>query len=204
MNEQIGTITEQAPQINITEGSDFPLLEPHMTRDGLMVELRRMGFSNCSTASGKWITAFYFTHKQKTLFILFRRNGIDILLTSAQFSDLLNSDEKLCINSQNEGNEFAEYHYVGSHINIHSRILRIAHLHIDGRELDATFFCSIGMGKNGIRNNNGGDSSHKYRISSEGSRSELYDAVSHGDGEPVYFGDGMWINSDGSMDDRGR
>lgn len=203
MNEQTGAIKRHALQTNIAEGSDFPSLEPHMTRDGLMIELRRMGFSNCSTASGKWITAFYFTHKQKTLFVLFRRRGIDLLLTSAQFTDLLNSAERLCVNSQSEGNTFTEYQYAGSHVNIHSRILRIAHMFIDGLELDATFFCPEDVGITGIGNTNR-SSSHRYQTTRGESRSELYDAVSHGDGEPVYFGDGMWINSDGSMEDRGR
>lgn len=33
---------------------------------------------------------------------------------------------------------------------------------------------------------------------------ELYKAVSIEDGEDAYLGDGVWISSDGSLDDRGR
>lgn len=42
------------------------------------------------------------------------------------------------------------------------------------------------------------------RPQSHHSRSDLYDAISPGDGERAYLGDGVWVSPDGSMSDDGR
>ena len=34
--------------------------------------------------------------------------------------------------------------------------------------------------------------------------SDIYDAISNGDGEDAYVGDGIWISPNGKMEDRGR
>lgn len=204
MNEQIGTINGQAKQITSIGDSDFPLLEPPLTRERLIAELKHIGFLNCSTAYRKWIAAFYLTNNNKTLCVLFRPDGIDILLTSAQFSELLNSAGELCIIPQSGDNEFSEYHYSNRRVHINSKALQIAEMFIDGEDLDATLSSSSDISKNDRTNNYISNQNQKCRNNGGGGMSELYEAVSHGDGEAVYFGDGLWINSDGSMEDRGR
>ena len=67
-------------------------------------------------------------------------------------------------------------------------------------------FIEIGDVDRALLDNHGDSYKERARArdAAEGSLQNLYQELDIGDGEPVYLSDGVWLNSDGSMDDRGR
>lgn len=171
-----------------------------LTRAQLMGELRKIGFKTCVTASRAWPTTYFFERGDGTMLILIRTREIDILKTPSKLVELQNDDGKVKVYTQAEGHQFGEYHYSDSKVNVHRAILDIAKTFVANEYVDQAVFCKQGINKK--------EWSQKYAtpIKREAgtSNSELYEAISNGDGEPVYLGDGLWIESNGATYDMGR
>lgn len=171
-----------------------------LTRVELMGELRKLGFKTCITASNAWQTTYFSERADGTMLILIRTREIDILKTPSKLVEMLNEDGKVKVYTQVESHQYAEYHYRDSKINVHREIFNIATAFAANEYIDEAVFCKVGINKKEwarkygtpvIRNVGDGDS-------------ELYDAICHGDGEPAYLSDGLWIDSSGRTYDRGR
>jgi hypothetical protein len=171
-----------------------------LTRGELMNELRKIGFKTCLTASSAWPTTYFNERADGTMLILIRTREIDILKTPSTLVEMQKGDGKIKVCTQAEGHQYAEYHYADSKINVHREILNIATAFSANEYIDEAVFCKVGINKK--------EWARKYgtpvmRNVGEGD-SELYDAISHGDGEPAYLSDGIWIDSSGRTHDRGR
>lgn len=172
-----------------------------LTRDELIAELFNLGFKPHSTASAKWKTACFFRNGDKTLYILIRVRGIDLLETPLKPGDMLNHRGFLSVSMQREGDRFVEYAYTDSSLSIHERVLDAASMFVQQGELDPTYFQRVGIGPKEWGGKYGNKSKH-LPGSSGGGLSDLYYAASAGDGEPAYLGDGMWVTAGGRLEDR--
>lgn len=170
-----------------------------LTREELINELRLIGFKRCKTASAAWKATFFFENSSGTILILMRSREIDILKTNSKFVDLLTDEGRVRVYTQAEGTQFAEYHYSESQINIHKKVLEVAKASVSNSEIDPSVFCKVGITKQEWVKKHIGDKKKSYAPNSD-----LYDAISLGDGEDAYLGDGIWIRSGGSTYDGGR
>lgn len=191
---------ESELEINFTA----PPKKYQLTRIGLMTELKKLGFKRWGTASAKWSEAFFFANSQDTLLVLFRKRGINILKTPEKIPDMLNRYRKLMVHTSVEGAEFADYCYSENPINIHVRTLLMAQRFVSNLIIDPTFFCHAGLGNKEWAEEHGQLSKRKNNRNSDNSTKDIYDAISLGDGEDAYLGDGIWIGSSGRTYDRGR
>lgn len=163
-----------------------------------------MGFSHLPTASSKWKGALHLTVASRTLIVLIRSRGVDIMLTASSPESLLNPNGQLSVRTQEEGVRFGEYNYTDSDVDIHSSVVSHAQEFAQSQSLDDSYFVRKGIGRSEWGAKYGENSRPKERAASAdgGSLSDLYDAVSAGDGEPAYLGDGVWIEPGGRLDDR--
>jgi len=176
---------------------------PSITRYDLVAALRKLGFRAHSTASQKWKQAFFYANGQRTLFVLVRSRGIDLLETPLDWREMLNCDGLLKISSCRPGDRFAEYYYTDSNLPVHERVLSIAMDFVGSREIDQSLFQKFGIGRREWGQKYG-QSNRERGASEEGSLRSLYSDLDLGDGEDVYLSDGMWLSADGSVHDRGR
>lgn len=175
-----------------------------MTRDDMITELRRMGFRHLPTASRKWKLALHLFIASQTLIVLIRSRGVDIMLTPAPPQSLLNENGLLSIRTQETGVRYGEYNYTDSDVDIHSSVVSHAQEFVQGQQLDDSYFVRKGIGRSEWGAKYGDRSKSTKRVASDegGSLSELYDAISAGDGEPAYLSDGVWIGPGGHYEDR--
>ncbi len=103
-----------------------------------------------------------------------------------------------------DGGEFVRNYYHESNTNIHELVLGLASKLVTNTPIDKSLL--TGNGKSWreqkleyIRN-----LPQSSACEARNEMIEIYEAVSPGDDEDAYLGDGMWIRSDGSLDDRGR
>ena len=171
-----------------------------LSTEQLINEIRNLGFKRCTTASSAWQTTYFNERVDGTMLILIRKREIDILKTPSKLVEMLNDYGKVKVYTQAEGHQYAEYHYTESKTNIHKKILAIATSFADNQDINQSVFCKIGINKKEWSQKHGGPK----RRNLEGSSYELYDAISNGDGERAYLGDGVWIESSGRTYDLGR
>lgn len=170
-----------------------------LTRDELIDELKAHGFRMGATASMKWRVALARANKSHTMVVLIRARGVDLLITPLAVKDMLNSEGKLSVSMQRAGDRFVEYNYTESEAPVHQQVISVASLFVQDQSIDDSYFQKVGIGRGEWANKHGG----KAREQQEGSMSEVYQALGHGDGEPVYLSDGVWLGSDGSLKDEG-
>lgn len=170
-----------------------------MTRVELISKLFEMGFKPQSTASRKWKNAFFFYNGEKTLFILVRTRGIDLLETPLKWEEMTNEDGLLRVSMHREGDRFGEYYYTDSHTLIHERVIEAASFFVKKLDIDASYFQKTGIGRSEWIEKYGETSK---RQNDGGDLTDIYHAVCGEPGEPAYLGDGVWISPDGSLDDR--
>ncbi len=170
-----------------------------LTRDELIEELKAHGFRMGQTASMKWRVALAQSTGHQTMVVLVRARGIDLLITPLAIEQMLNSDGKLSVSMQREGDRFVEYNYTESEAPVHWQTLSVASLFVREQPIDDSFFQKVGIGRSEWASKHGA----KAQAREEGRMSEVYQALSHGDGEPVYLSDGVWLGSDGSLKDGG-
>lgn len=164
-----------------------------LTRDELIDELKAHGFRGGETASTKWRIALARSNGSHTLVVLVRARGVDLLLTPLTVDEMLSPAGKLSVSMHGEGDRFVEYNYVEGEAPVHQQALSVASLFANGQPIDDSYFQKVGIGR----------AEAKAR-SRDGDMTEVYDALSDGDGEAVYLSDGVWLKPDGSTEDRGR
>lgn len=175
---------------------DSKSLNIHM----LMDELDRLGYQAHIPRTSTWRVAFSATNESNTILFLLRAHGIDFKIYDVVRT--FETDVKGKIYT--EGGQIVRNYYNKSDVIIFEWILEIASRFITNAPLDKSMF--LGQGKpwalsraRMIRNVYGSD-----EVSASVELREIYDAVSSGDGEDAYLGDGVWIGADGSWSDRDR
>lgn len=170
-----------------------------LTRDELIEELKAHGFYPRGTASMKWRVAWVKSNGTQTMFVLIRTRGIDLLITPLPVEEMLNSDRKLSVVHRVD-DRFVEYNYTESEVSIHWQVLSVISLFVNNQQIDDSYFQRVGIGRSEWASKYGA----KAKAREQGSTASLYQSLSHGDGEPVYLSDGVWLGADGSLEDRGR
>lgn len=165
-----------------------------MTQDELMEELRAHDFRMGQVASTRWKVALARTHDSHTMVVLPRVRGVDLLITPLVIDQMLNPSGQLSVSMNRAGDQFVENNYFGSETAIHRQILSAAALFAQGQVIPDSYFKKSGIGPS-VR------ARMAVRARKEGSMSELYEALSHGDGEPVYLEGGVMLHADGSTSD---
>lgn len=175
-----------------------------MTRDEMIAGLFELGFSMQSTASNKWKTAFFLRENDKTLLVLIRTRGVDLFETSRTRDAMTNEVGTLSVRVSDEGNRFGECNYTHNDLNVNYTVLKAATKFAEGATLNPELFQKTGIGRTEWGHKFGNLSKKQEQTDSDNSLSDIYYAASSGDGGPAYLGDGVWIDEDGSIEDRGR
>ncbi|WP_159690507.1 hypothetical protein [Cognatazoarcus halotolerans] len=162
-----------------------------------------MGFKTQTTASQKWKQALFFINGEKTLFVLVRTRGVDVLETPLKREEMTNPDGLLSVTMRRTGDRFAEFFYTDSHLPVNERVLEIASHFVNNLNIDQSHFQKIGIGRREWGEKYGEKSKRSNRENS-GSLCSLYADLAIEEGEDVYLSDGVWLSSDGSLHDRGR
>lgn len=148
----------------------------------------------------KWKLALAQSNGTHTMVVLVRARGVDLLITPLAVEEMLNSDRKLSVSMQRTGDRFVEYNYTESEASLHQQTLSAASLFVSKQPIDDSYFQKVGIGRSEWASKHGS----KSKTMEKGAMSELYQALGNGDGEPVYLSDGVWLDSGGSLEDRGR
>ena len=177
-----------------------------MTQTEFIGELLAWGYKRHSTASMRWKIALVYRNGQKTLVVLIRRHGVDLLESPLTPEQMKNEDGLLSISMQREGDRFVEFGYTEADTSIHDIALHIASCVAQDKPVADELFSRRGIGPREWALKYGELSKGPRRdptadVSEGGTMEDVYDAVSSGDGEDAYLGDGMWIRSDGSTYD---
>ena len=144
---------------------------------------------------------------QKTLVVLIRRHGIDLLESPLAPEQMTNDDGLLSISMQREGDRFVELGYTESDTSIHDLALLIASYIAQEKPVADELFKRRGIGPTEWALKYGELAKKATRqvgvdTTEGGTMKDVYDAVSNGDGEDAYLGDGMWIRSGGGTYER--
>lgn len=167
-------------------------------------ELLAWGYKRHSTASRKWRIALVRRNTEKTFVVLLRRHGVDLLESPLSPEQMTNDDGLLSISTQREGDRYAELGYTEAGTSIHDLALHIASSLAQDQPVGDELFERRGIGPREWAMKYGQLAKKARHGGSEGggTMSEIYDAVSNGDGDDAYLSDGVWIRSDGSMYER--
>jgi hypothetical protein len=169
-----------------------------MTQTELVDELLAWGYRRVSTASIKWRIALAFRGAEKTLVVLIRRRGVDLLESPLTLTQMTNGDGLLSISMHREGDRFVELAYTEAEASTHDRALYIASCIAQDKPVGDDLFLRLGIGPR--------EWAMKYGELSKGdgggTMQDVYNAVSNDDGEDAYLSDGMWIRSDGTTYER--
>ena len=179
-----------------------------MNQDELIGELLAWGYKRHSTASNRWRIALVRRNAEKTLVVLMRRRGVDLLESPLTPDQMTNRDGLLSISMQRKGDRFAELGYTEAGASIHDIALLIASYIAQEKPVADELFERRGIGPTEWALKYG-ELAKKQRSpltgdsnDDGGSMKDVYDAVSNGDGEDAYLGDGMWVRSGGGMYER--
>lgn len=167
---------------------------PSTTRDDMVDCLLRMSFRPYATVSAKWRHALHHWNGEKSLFVLVRKNGVDLLETPLKSEELMRSDGCLSVSMRRNGDRVAEYFYADNQLPIHDLVLEAATLFCQKKEIDSQFFQKMGVGKTELI--------HRIKSQRECDLSELYQELADDVGEDVYLSDGVWLSADGGMSER--
>ena len=170
-------------------------------------ELLDWGYKRHSTASKRWRIALVRRNAEKTLIVLIRRHGVDLLESPLAPDQMTNEDGLLSISMHREGDRFAELGYTEAGTSVHDRALLIASYIAQDKPVADELFERRGIGPTEWAMKYGELSKPKggavaADLSDGGTMEDVYDAVSNGDGEDAYLGDGMWISSNGRTYER--
>jgi len=169
----------------------------------MIAGLFKLGFKAQSTASIKWKCAFFFRKNDKTLLVLVRSRGVDLFETSRTREAMTNENGTLSVRVSDEGNRFGECHYTHNELDVNYSVAAAAARFAEGIALSPELFQKTGMSRGEWGHAFGNLSKKREQPDKDNSLSDVYYAASSGDGGPAYLSDGMWIDSDGSTEDRG-
>lgn len=167
---------------------------PGTTRDDMVNCLLLMSFQPYKTVSAKWWHAFHHWDGEKSLFVLVRKNGVDLLETTLKAEDIMRADGSLSVSMRRNGDRVAEYFYVDNKIPVHDSVLEVATLFCQKKKIDPQFFRKLGAGK--------AEFIERVKSQREWGLSDLYRDLADGLGGEVYLSDGVWLSADGVMSER--
>lgn len=160
-----------------------------MTRVEFTEELNAMGFRHIDTVSSKWKAAWYSTKDAQTLLILVRSAGVDLRLTDLSIEEMVNPQGLLRVSMQRAGDLVGEYHFLASGTGVHERACQVAHWFLQGEAIPADAWIKVGMSRKAWAAEQPRDADMK----------DVYDGISHGDGDPIYLEGGVMLYPDGTM-----
>jgi hypothetical protein len=178
-----------------------------MNQTQFIGELLDWGYKRHSTASKLWGVALVRRNAQKTLIVLIRRPGVDVLESPLAPDQMTNEDGLLSNSMHREGDRFAVLGYTEAGTSVHDRALLIASQIAQDKPVADVLFERRGIGptewalKYGELAKSEGNAL-AVDLSDGSTMEDVYDAVSNGVGEDAYLGDGMWISSDGRTYER--
>lgn len=179
-----------------------------MNQSEFIGELLARGYERHSTASRRWKIALVRRSTAKTLVVLIRRHGVDLLESPVTPDQMTTEDGLLSISMRREGDRFAEFGYTEAGMSIHDLALHIASYVAQEKPIADELFERRGIGPREWALKYGELAKKKEGAvvvdlsDGGGTMEDVYDAVSNEDGEDAYLGDGMWIRSDGSTYER--
>jgi hypothetical protein len=175
-----------------------------MNQDDFIEAILAWGYKLHSTASKRWRMALVRRNADKTLVVLVRRHGVDLLESSLTLDQMMNKDGLLSISMQREGDRFAELGYTEADASIHDIALFVASQIAQDKPVPDELFGRRGIGPTEWALKHGELSKKQSGASAggDGTMKDVYDAASNGDGEDAYLGDGMWVRPGGGTYER--
>lgn len=161
-----------------------------LSKEEVVQHLINLGFVAYSPRTVSWHTALTASNNAGTLYFLVGNLGIDFKYFDHVREIKLDDRRRL----YTDGGQFIRNYYKNSEINIHELTINLASRFVTNSPIENNLLVSHGTS---LR-----ERKQQYRNSI--SENELYDAVSNGDGEDAYLGDGVWISANGSLHDKGR
>lgn len=181
--------------IEIANGSFHPCYTGNykkFSRNDVINYLQKLGFEQYYPKSLTWTYGLIKSNKAYTIYFLIRRGGMDFIIYHGKKETILDEKDKLQVTGIPRLNR---YNYSDSKINIHIAVLTLASQFVTDTPLYKWLIPEIPTPE---------PIKSTRRSSSGSSGRDMYEAMSHDDGEDAYMGGGMWIGSDGSFKDKGR
>lgn len=155
-----------------------------MDRLELLSALKERGLRPCPTVSPKWDGAIHGSVGTATILVLFRRRGVDVLLTHDPVTHIFTEKGQARVRTKTEGTCFVEMHYMESEIAIHDRALKIADKFLRGETIEDNYLAPHGVSIGQLRQR------HEAQRREE---AFLYDELCVEDGRPAYLADGVSV-----------
>lgn len=171
-----------------------------LTRDQVLEHLQNIGFEAYIPRTSSWKYAFIASNQSQTIYFLVGKRGIDFKLYNSVRETKLDEKGKLFT----DGGDMVRNYYRDSYVNIHELILEIASRLVTNTPIDESFTSGHGKSWQEQKAEYIRSLPKSTEAAARDEMREIYEAISLGDGEDAYLGDGIWISSDGSLDDRGR
>jgi len=118
-----------------------------MTRDEMVSVLRTVGFKPHSTASKKWRQGYFRCSGERTMLVLVRRGGVDLLVTNLTHEAMTNQDGLLSVQTHNPGDDFVEYHYTNAGEDIHSKVIAAVKNLVESGTLGGSYLKKVGLSR---------------------------------------------------------
>lgn len=178
--------------------SNSPFVLGLTTNEALVAALKGRGWVPQKRGNvHRYVLAF--TNDVQTAFILIRSNGVDLQLLDSKLEGAMQPYvvQQLSVTQ----GKFVRHHFSHCGFNLYEGILRFAQaFEINSGNYDR-YFVSVGASD---KRTEALKEDSKQRRAERSKESSLYDALSLGDGEPVYLSDGVWITAGGGVHDWGR
>lgn len=171
-----------------------------LTRDQVLEHLQNIGFEVYVPRTISWKYAFIASNQSQTVYFLVNKRGIDFKLYNSVRETKLDEKGKLFT----DDGVMVRNYYGQSDVNIHELILEIASRLVTNTPIDESFTSGHGKSWQEQKADYIRSLPKSAKSAAEDEMKEIYEAISLGDGEDAYLGDGIWISNDGSWDDRGR
>ena len=171
-----------------------------LTQDDVIQRLQQLGFEPHIPRTVSWKYALIASNASQTIYFLVGRRSIDL-----KFYDHLRKTEvdetgKL----YTDGGLMVRNNYSGSDANVHEIILELASRLVTNTPIDEFLLSGTGRTWREQKSEYIRNQPKSTVVAAKDELVEIYEAISPGDGEDAYLGDGVWISPDGSLDDRGR
>lgn len=171
-----------------------------LTRDDVLQHLQNIGFEAYIPRTSSWKCAFIASNQNQTIYFLVGKRCIDFKLYDSVRETKVDERGKLFT----DGGEMVRNYYRDSDVNIHELILEVASRLVTNTPIDNSFTSGHGKPRKEQKAEYIRSLPKHAESAARDEMREIYEAISLDDGEDAYLGDGIWISSDGSLDDRGR
>lgn len=174
-----------------------------ITLESLLENLKLLGFEYFVPRTSSWKFALAKSNDIQTVYFLIGRLGIDFKFYDYVRDNKIDDNGKLYTV---EG-EMVRNYYWQSNVNVHHLILKVATQLSNNIPIDDELL--TGQGRSINKQEDIAEEVEEFHCSIHNSTkwedmTDLYEAMSTGDGQDAYMGDGIWIKSDGSIYDKGR